>query len=736
MNQTISENKQPDFANVPGSPGEETIRPKLKDQVRGAPCEAGVYIMKDADGRIIYVGKARVLRNRLFSYFSGEKDIKTAILMRQVASIETIITAGEYEALLLENTLIKQHSPKYNIKLTDGKTYPVIRLMPGPFPRVFRTRHIVEDGSAYFGPFANVGAVDDMLDIIDRVFPLRKCRRFKKRVDPCMYYHIDRCKAPCCGKISEADYGLHVERVRKLLSGENAELIADLSAEMNREAKALRYERAAGLRDAIKAVETLSTASAVVDFDPQGRDYIAWAAEGVLAAWSVFSMRGGKLTGRELYPTRSASDEEVSLETFIAGYYNESRLPPARIFIYRPPEDTAENESGRAPQTDRPGSSDASFRDGPVSRLKRWFREELNVEPELVFCAAGHATGGSTASGAAGVAGGAAGDTGPERMPEPAARHHSAIIAMVRQNAEEELRRKLRERGAGPALDELAGALGLRGRPETIEGFDIAQLDGKHPVASLISFRDGIPDRKNYRRFKLRSVVGIVDDFASIREAVHRRYSRLLREGKELPDLILIDGGIGQVNAARGVLDELGIHCDVAGLAKREEELWLPGEREPLRLSRRSEALKVLQHVRDETHRFATNLNRKLRSKDLRFDMLESVEGIGPARAAALIKAFGSLEAIAAASVEAVAAACGIGPAAAGAARAAAKLSGEKRKDAAGSFKSRGRRGGLAASLAEAALNGEAAETERGSAAGTAELAAETPPDYGGSVPS
>jgi excinuclease ABC subunit C len=670
----------------------------LKDLVREAPSEAGVYIMKDGDGRIIYVGKARVLRNRLFSYFSGEKDIKTAILMRQVASIETIITPGEYEALLLENTLIKQHSPKYNIRLTDGKTYPVIRLTSGPFPRVFRTRHIVEDGSDYFGPFANIGAVDDMLDIIDRNFPLRKCRRLRKRSGPCMYYHIDRCTAPCCGKISEADYGLQVDRVRKLLAGENAELIADLTGEMNREAKALRYERAAGLRDAVKAIETLSTASAVVDFDPLGRDYIAWAAEGVLATWSVFSMRGGKLIGRELYPTRSASDESESLETFIASYYNESRLPPPRIFIYRQPAEMAESDPAAGTAA---AAEDGKANPDGFSRIRRWFREELNVEPEPVFCAVD----------TSGSSGGSESDS--------TAKHHAAIISMVRQNAEEDLRRRLRERGAGPALDELAGALKLRGRPETIEGFDIAQLDGKHPVASLISFKNGIPDRKNYRRFKLRSVVGIVDDFASMREAVERRYSRLLREGKELPDLILIDGGIGQVNAAKGVLDELGIHCDLAGLAKRDEELWLPGEREPVRLSRRSEALKILQHVRDETHRFATSLNQKLRSKDLRFDALESVEGIGPVRAAALLKVFGSLEAIAAADAGDIAAACGIGQAAAKAARAAARLSAERRKARPGI---RGR-SGLAASLAEAALGGETA--------GGAELAAETPPDYG-----
>jgi excinuclease ABC subunit C len=253
---------------------------------------------------------------------------------------------------------------------------------------------------------------------------------------------------------------------------------------------------------------------------------------------------------------------------------------------------------------------------------------------------------------------------------------------MARQNAEEDLRRRLKDRGAGPALDELIRVLGLRTRPERIEGFDIAQLDGKHPVASLISFKNGIPDRKNYRYFKLRTVVGVVDDFAAMREAVHRRYSRLIREGKELPDLVLIDGGIGQVNAAKGVFDELGMDSDVVGLAKRDEELWLPHSAEPVRLSKRSEALKVLQFVRDETHRFATSLNQRLRSKDLFFPILESVEGIGPKRAAAIMKAYGSLPAIAAADPSELAGRCGLSEAAARAVRAAAKLALADRKAA------------------------------------------------------
>ncbi|MDR2767012.1 MAG: excinuclease ABC subunit UvrC, partial [Treponema sp.] len=334
----------------------------LKKIAAGAPREAGVYIFRDGENRIIYVGKARVLRNRLGSYFSGAKDIKTQTLLRRAAGLETIIVKDEYEALLLENTLIKQHSPKYNINLKDGKTYPMIRLTTPPFPRVFRTRHIIEDGSAYFGPFPNVGAIDKMLEVIDRIFPLRKCRRLKKRSSPCMYYHIGRCNAPCCGRIGEAEYSRQIERVRGLLSGETAPLLADLEAEMKKEAAALRFERAAGLRNAMVLIGGINESSAVVDFDPQGRDYIAWAAEGVLATYSVFSMRGGKLTGRELYRTHSASDEGEALESFIMAYYNGERPPPARIYVQGLGDESAEKAEWAAEtgETYHAGKNDVS----------------------------------------------------------------------------------------------------------------------------------------------------------------------------------------------------------------------------------------------------------------------------------------------------------------------------------------------------------------------------------------
>jgi excinuclease ABC subunit C len=342
-----------------------------------------------------------------------------------------------------------------------------------------------------------------------------------------------------------------------------------------------------------------------------------------------------------LYRARSACDETESLELFITSYYDPGRPPPGKIFL----QPAAWPDS--RPATDSDSTPDINIHSA-APKLDSWFKDQFGFIPEMIV----------------------SGET-----------HHAAILAMARQNASEDLRKRIKDRGAGPALDELAQVLNLETRPQIIEGFDIAQLDGKHPVASLISFKNGIPNRKNYRYFKLRSVIGVVDDYASMREAVRRRYTRQIREGGELPDLILIDGGIGQVNTAKAVIDELGMHCGIVGLAKREEELWLPDAREPIVLSRRSEALKVLQHVRDECHRFATTLNQKLRSKDLFFPVLESVDGIGPARAAAIMKVYENIDNIAAADPMEIAGRCGINEASARAVRAVAKNAVEDRED-------------------------------------------------------
>ncbi|MCL2007392.1 MAG: excinuclease ABC subunit UvrC [Treponema sp.] len=608
----------------------------LKGFVKNTPLEPGVYIWRDSENRIIYVGKARALRNRLNSYFAITKNVKTAALIRNSKTIETIIVSNEYEALLLENTLIKQHSPKYNINLKDGKTYPVVRITADKFGRVFRTRRIVEDGSLYFGPFPNVQALDKTLALIEKTFTLRKCRTFKPRKSPCLYYHIGRCLAPCCGKVEEDAYNIQVERIRKLLAGETSALIIDLTGQMHEAARSLKYEEAASIRNTIHAIESLSETNSVEDMDSESRDYIAWASEGIFTTFSVISMRGGRMTGQELFSSRSAAEEHESIMTFLVAYYSPDRIPPPKVFI---------SHGFAGPGT---GSETGSDAEDDNSALNRYFQEQFGQIPEFI-------------------------------MPDDSERRHAAALAMAAHNAREELRRRLKERGVGPALDELKQVLSLSSRPECIEGFDISHLEGKHPVASLISFRNGNPDRKNYRHFKLKTVIGKIDDYAALREAVQRRYSRQIRENKELPDLILIDGGLGQVNAVKTVLAELGVDCDLASLAKREEEIWLPHAKTPIKLPERSEALKVLQYIRDETHRFATALNTNLRSKELCFPILESVDGIGPKRAATLMKHYGSLEKIAAAEAEEIAEKCSLKISAAKAARAAARLALEDR---------------------------------------------------------
>lgn len=562
-------------------------RARLKALIKESPQSPGVYLMRDEKGEIIYVGKAKSLRNRLSSYFSGKKDIKTRHLVSRIHNIEWVLAAHEYEALLLENNFIKEHTPRYNINLKDGKTYPSIRITNEEFPRVFRTRRIINDGSEYFGPFPSAEIIDTYLDLIKRMFPLRRCVKMKKRVSPCMYYHIGRCPGPCAGKISHEDYMKRVDEVRKLLSGDTETLLKDLEREMKHAAAELRFEEAAHLREAIKSVQAFMGHSNVVDFNSlNARDYIAWEADGDQVSYVVFQMRDGKLRNRDSFMENPVDDLEA-LDSFLAHYYEGGRLPPPSIFVRR-----AEN----------------------TASIARYLSDRAGAPVEVKI---------------------------------PDSERHWAVMNLAVQNAKEELAKRRRMHGDIAALLELKEKLLLGTVPMRIEGFDIAQLGGKHTVASLVSFKNGVADKKNYRYFKIRSVEGQIDDFAAMREAVARRYTRLINEEAELPDLVLVDGGAGQVSAAKEILDDLGLDVDLAGLAKRNEEVWLPGKSEPVVLTKDSPALRVLVAVRDETHRFATGLSRKLRMTDATFRVLQEVPGIGDARAKSILRELGSLDAVA-----------------------------------------------------------------------------------------
>ena len=561
---------------------------------REYPDRPGVYLMKDAQGRIIYVGKARSLRNRVRSYFAGEKDIKTRFLLANMSDIEVIITHTEYEALLLENNLIKQWTPQYNIDLKDGKTYPVIRLTAEEFPRVYRTRRMIFDGSEYFGPFPKPQQIDLYLRLIERHFPLCKYRGSqKKRAYPCLNYHMGRCAGACCGKITREEYLKIVDGVRKLLSGRTEELLRDLKEKMRAASDEQEFEKAAKLRDQVMAIEEMSTDQRVMEFTEEDRDYIALAPRAETLVFVVLQVREGKLLGKEVFNAAEYSPDEEALSHFVARYYAERKAIPQAVYVSR--------------------EVDAEI-------LSTFLRELAGRQITVKV---------------------------PQRG------KHTQLLAMAEANAREEAAKATRGAEMAAALEGLRMDLGLAAAPRSIEGFDIAHLNGTDTVASMVHFTDGRPDRRQYRAFNIRSLAGKIDDFESIREAVARRYSRVVNEELERPDLILIDGGKGQLSAAQGVLRGLGLEeIPVIGLAKKQEEIFMPGREDALRLEEDSPSLRILEAVRNESHRFATTLNKKKRARRVALTVLEGVPGIGQSRSRRLMEVFGSVEAILGSDVE------------------------------------------------------------------------------------
>lgn len=581
-----------------------SYREVLHQTALKAPDKSGVYLWRNEEQAVIYVGKAKNLKNRLTSYFSGNKDVKTRLLISRARSIEYITTDNEYEAFLLENNLIKKYSPRYNISLKDGKSYPVIKITKERFPRLYKTRTVMHDGSAYFGPFPDASALESFIETLHEIYPLRRCKKFREKTAPCMYYHIGRCMAPCCKKTDASAYSEFIEEICQLLEGKGEETAKKLEIQMKEAAKSLNFEKAARLRDGLKALEILRTQNIVESFDGEDRDYIATWREGELVSFTVLKMRSGKLLGRDNYRTASLNEDTELIPEFMASYYSEKELIPPQIFVMK--------------------SDGTEF-------MKRWIYETYGLRTTIL----------------------SVGETDSDN--ETAKPVHKAAIGMAQQNAKEDIIRRLRERGDFPAMEELKVQLNLPSLPVRIEGFDIAHIGGKFPVASLISFYNGNPDKKNYRYFRLKTTDGIIDDFASMKEAVSRRYARLLNEKKELPDLILIDGGIGQVNAVHSVLQALNLDIPVAGLAKRDEEIYRPGNSVPVRLARRSDALRLLQRVRDETHRFATSRNQELRTKENTVSPFSKIRGIGAKRELILLRQFQTLHELALSSEEKIA---------------------------------------------------------------------------------
>lgn len=569
-----------------GSEAREGTR--ADEQARELPHASGVYVMKDQADTIIYVGKAKDLRKRVTSYFLANRSPKTAALVRKIARIEHIITGNEYEALVLENNLIKKYSPHYNISLKDGKSYPMIRITNEPFPKVFKTRRIIDDGSSYYGPFPDAGKLELYMDLIAKLFPLRRCSTpLKKRDKPCLYHHIGLCSGPCAGLVSVEQYNKSITAVKNLLEGKTEALLERLKEEMLNASKALNFEEAALKRDQIQAIQTTTVTQQVQDFAQESRDYAAIEMRSTLCTISLMQMRDGQLIGRALYRAETLGSETETLLNFLIQYYADGLKLPQFLYI------SHEIDS---------------------DLIRRYFEEQLGGRLEVSL---------------------------------PLEGKHFRILRMARENATRDVEKRLKNRDNSTALSELADVLNLTTPPTLIEGFDIAQLSGKYTVASLISFRDGNPDKPNYRRYNIKSLEGRIDDFESMREAVARRYTKILNENLERPGLLVIDGGKGQVNAAREILDDLGmVDIPIIGLAKEFETIVFDDDRPSLNLPEHSEALRLVIAVRDECHRFATSANQAARSREASFKLLESVEGIGKKRSEELMKQFGSLEAL------------------------------------------------------------------------------------------
>ncbi|MBR4903842.1 MAG: excinuclease ABC subunit UvrC [Selenomonadaceae bacterium] len=562
----------------------------IQEKLKTLPESPGVYLMKDIRGKIIYVGKAVVLKNRVRQYFQSNKNhgAKVKAMVAKIADFETIITATEVEALILECNLIKKYRPRYNISLKDDKSYPYLKLtLAEEFPRIILTRRVIQDGSRYFGPYTSGLAVKETLTLIRKIFPLRTCKTFAKR--PCLEFHIKRCLAPCANKISREDYMHFVKDAEKFLEGRTAQVERDISNRMVEAAEALNFELAARLRDILSAIRKVTEKQKIVT-DSGDADAIGLARLNGETCAQIFFIREGKVTGREnflLNGTDDESDEKILAE-FIKQYYSRAQITATEILLPAP---LAEDD---------------------LKILSEWLGAKLIV---------------------------------PKRGVK------RSLVEMATENAERFLRCQesgVRDKG----VEELKDFLNLPKLPRRMECFDISHIQGAETVASMVVFENGSPDKKSYRRFKIRSTEGKPDDFLSMREVTSRRYSST----DNLPDLIVIDGGMGQLNSALEIIRGAGHSVPVVGLAKQFELIFTEGSSIPVELPKDSQALKLMQRIRDEAHRFAITYHRKLRrARNLKSE-LDNVAGIGAKRRSELFKAFGTMDKIKSATVEELAA--------------------------------------------------------------------------------
>lgn len=572
----------------------------IETKLKNVPNKPGVYLYHDLDGTIIYVGKAKSLKNRVRSYFSGKsQDPKTQVLVSKIADLEWIITDSEVEALLLENNLIKQYAPRYNVMLKDDKSYPYICISNEAFPRVYKTRNVVQDGSRYYGPYTDAGHLNRLLKTIYKIFTIRTCR--KKIQDggnpgdePCLQYHLGNCQAPCIGEITQADYNEIIDEIIRFLNGNTRPVINRLTQEMETASEKMEFELAARIRDRLQVLKKYTNSQSVIQTDFLSRDVIALAQGDHDAIVTIFRLREGALIGRERFHLKHIehqSKQEI-LHDFIRRYYSNTSLFPKEVFI----ELVEEIELFE-------------------SYLKKLSGQTIKI-------------------------------IRPERGKK------AKLFTLAKKNADMLLKDVLLQKmklSTQPTkmVEALQQALNLSVPPLRIEGFDISHYQGKQTVASMVYFENGAAKRSGYRKFNVRTAEGKPDDFKSMREVVERRYRRLLNEKAVLPDLILIDGGKGQLSAAKGVLNELGLNnVPVIGLAKRLEEVFIPGYSQAQNIPKSSPAVILLRRIRDEAHRFAITFHRSKRGKSMVKSILDEIPGIGETRRKKLLSTFGSVKKI------------------------------------------------------------------------------------------
>ena len=582
---------------------------ELQAKVDSLPTLPGIYQFKDKTDKVIYVGKAKNLRNRVRSYFRSTVDSpKTLALVNKIVDFQLIVTDSEVEALVLENNLIKELKPKYNISLKDDKTFPYIRVTNEPFPQVFPTRNVIKDGSKYFGPYTNVKDMKSSLRMINQTFKIRSCKHFidndsiaKRKVKVCLDYHIKKCDGPCEGFVSQDDYNKMVFNLIKVLKGTSDILIKELYHEMKIVSDNYQFEKAAEIRDTIKKLEVYSSKQKIVSTDFGERDVITVAVEGKDVASTILIIREGRLVGRKQLTLSNNLDENLSqvYSSVIKLYYTEFVEVPKEIIIEVLP---FEHEL-----------------------ILDWLK--IKAERNVKFVV-------------------------PQIKSDA-----MSLIKMCKQNSILQLKdiqlQKMKKEGNLPyVLQALKRDLRLKVLPRKIECFDISHIQGSETVASLVVFVDGKPKKSLYRRFIIKDVEG-VDDFASMREVIERRYTRLKNENEPLPELIMVDGGKGQLSSAVSILNSLGYsNYNIIGLAKRLEEIFFPGDSEPQTIPKTSSSLKLLQHLRDEAHRFAITFHRERRSKRTFQTELTEIDGIGETIASRLLIEFKSVAEIRKISLE------------------------------------------------------------------------------------